>query len=241
MAAHTKNICTLITSYPEGNILHYDGDCETRYSPASTFKIPLALMAFDSGLLQDAHTPSLIYQNDYNGYDSQKKTTDPTLWQKESIVWYSQHLTSRLGMVKFQNYVDQFDYGNMDLSGNQGQDDGLTQSWLSSSLMISPQEQIGFLTRLLNRDLDVSNHAYETTLAIIPEFLSENWIVHGKTGTGNIGHTDNRMLGWFVGWATQGFRKILFSKLIMSDQSTEAAGSMAREQFLKNLPELLPK
>lgn len=60
---------------------------------------------------------------------------------KESCVWYSQVLTKELGMKKFQDYVTKFSYGNMDLSGDKGQKNGLTHAWVASSLRISAEEQ----------------------------------------------------------------------------------------------------
>jgi beta-lactamase class D len=65
-----------------------------------------------------------------------KGTHSPRTWMKNSCLWYSRVLTKELGIKKFQEYVTKFNYGNMDLSG------GLTESWISSSLKISPMEQI---------------------------------------------------------------------------------------------------
>jgi beta-lactamase class D len=75
----------------------------------------------------------------------------PQLWMRYSCVWYSQVLTANLGMEKFQNYVDLFNYGNKDLSG------GLTQAWLMSSLKVTPREQIFFLEKIIDETLPVQN------------------------------------------------------------------------------------
>jgi beta-lactamase class D len=58
-------------------------------------------------------------------------------------------------MKKFQDYINKFSHGNMDLSG------GLTSSWVSSSLKISPEEYIEFLTQLVNRKLFISDASYK--------------------------------------------------------------------------------
>lgn len=243
--AHAATGCTLIVSYPNSKILHEEDDCAQRQAPASSFKIPLAVMGFDSGLLTDAHTPSIPYKDEYKSdMDIQKKTTDPTIWIKDSIVWYSQQLTLKMGEEKFKAYIDLFDYGNKDISGNPGRNDGLTQSWLGSSLQISPREQVGFVTKLLNHDLGVSKDATEKTIAIMPEFPAGDWIVHGKTGTSwqrdTSGEYDrSKPLGWFVGWAEKDGRKIVFAKLIRGEEKwDEYGGPKARDAFLAELPAL---
>lgn len=234
--------CTLIVSYPEGAIIKQDGDCEQRRSPVSSFKLPLAVMGFDSGVLQDAHTPSWVYKDEYQSdMDIQKKTTDPTVWLKESIVWYSQQLTLQMGAAAFKDYVSKFNYGNMDVAGNPGKNDGLTQSWLQSSLLISPQEQVVFIKKLLECDLGVSENACKVTIAITPEFKAGEWQVFGKTGSGWLkddkGNIDkSKPQGWFVGWAIKGQKTVTFAKLIVEDRpSKEYGGPKAREAFLKEL------
>jgi beta-lactamase class D len=201
-------------------------------------------MGFDSGVLKDPHTPSLPYLAEYNRPEREHETTDPTIWLKDSIVWYSQHLTRELGMEKFQSYVDRFGYGNRDLSGNPGKNDGLTQAWLVSSRRISPVEQAQFLQKFLHRDLGVSDQAYDMTLASMPEFAAGDWKVHGKTGSGNPYKADGtadaeKQLGWFIGWADKGARKIVFVKMVIADQpGSGPMGPVAREQLLKELPAL---
>lgn len=53
--------------------------------------------------------------------------------------------------------------GNQDTSGDKGKNNGLTHSWLSSSLEISPEEQIDFLQKLLDNKLPVSLKSHEMT------------------------------------------------------------------------------
>ena len=237
--------CTLITSYPDNTILVDSGDCDQRQPPASTFKVPLTVIGYDSGILIDAHTPSMPYLDEYDSdMKIQKKTTDPTIWMKDSIVWYSQQLTLKLGTEKFKSYVEQFNYGNKDISGNPDKDDGLTQSWLGSSLKITPREQVTFLTKLMSNKLGVSKDATDKTIAIMPKFSAAGWEVFGKTGTswdrdakGNYDRT--KPLGWFIGWAHKDGRKIIFAKLIRGDEKwNEYGGPKARDEFLAELGKL---
>ena len=152
------------------------------------------------------------------------------------MVWYSQQLTLWLGPERLQRYVKRFNYGNQDLSGNPGMNDGLTQAWLDSSLQISPLEQVAFLHRLVSRQLGVSTRAYDMTArltALAP--TAGGWEVHGKTGTGyrmagERGGPDlRRQIGWFVGWASRGARTIVSAHVIMDQHPGEQARRGARQ------------
>ena len=245
-AAAADTGCTLVVDHKSSAIIHEDGDCKTRYGAQSTFKIPLALMGFDSGILKDAHTPAWPYEEGVTvNRPEDKFETDPARWEKESVVWFSQKITTQLGTEKFKKYVDDFNYGNKNISGDPGKKNGLTNAWLSSSLKIAPIEQVSFIGKLLDRRFKLAPEAYENTLLIIPQFKAADWTVHGKTGTG-FAHKDNgalnrdRQQGWFVGWAENGDKKILFAKLVADDKKENAyAGPRVRDAFLKELPTIM--
>jgi beta-lactamase class D len=230
-------------------ILIRQGDCASRNSPASSFKIALSVMGYDAGVLQDAHAPVWPYLESYQAWiDIHKKETDPTSWQRDSAVWYSQVLTRALGAERFARYVNAFDYGDRNLSGDPGKDNGLTNAWLGSSLQISTDEQAAFLRKLLTYKLPASRAAHDATLAIIPAFpLADGWAIHGKTGTGaqrgaDGGKDPKRQFGWFVGWAEKSGRKVIFARLIKDDEENRTfAGLRARDALLAELPALLPR
>lgn len=236
-------VCTVVQDAATGAVLFREGPCADRVSPASTFKIPLALMGYDAGILTGEHEPVWDYPRDRTLSDRERKATDPTLWERDSIVWYSQELTKRLGPARFQDYVNRLDYGNRDLSGNPGKNDGLTQSWLMSSLAISPDEQARFLRRLLDRALPVSERAQATTAAILPQFSADDgWTVWGKTGSGPQRNADgttdrNRPQGWFVGWAERNGGRVVFARMEVGDRASDTPGGMAaRAALLAALP-----
>lgn len=179
--------CTLVLDAVSGETLYRDGVCDRRFSPASTFKVPLSLIGYDAGILGDEHTPSWNYKPEFNAVKRDRKTVDPTIWERDSIIWYSREITRRLGAGRFAGYVTKFGYGNMDVSGNAGKNDSLTRSWVNSSLEISPVEQTDFLRRLLAGEMPVSARAHNMTKAIIPTFQAGGWTVQGKTGSTRLG------------------------------------------------------
>jgi beta-lactamase class D len=220
--------------------------CDERLTSASTFKVPLALIGFDSGILKDEDHPAWPYREEYAAWDEVwKRTTTPATWMRDSVVWYSQELTRRLGMKRFQEYVDRLDYGNRDLSGHPGRGDGLTNAWLSSSLRISASEQVAFLRRLVRRELPVSPSAVEHTMAIMPSVDIDGWRVSGKTGTGLRRLADgtndrNRQVGWFVGWARRDGRTLVFARLFEDDGPEKVRGGWrARDTLFADWPSLM--
>ena len=204
-------------------------------------------MGYDAGFLKDEATPKLPFKEGYPDWrESWRTDIDPSSWMRESVVWYSQQITQALGAEKFAAYVGAFDYGNADVSGDKGKDNGLTRSWLSSSLRISPLEQAGFLVRMLNRKLPVSAHAYDMTQAILTVHdLPGGWTAHGKTGAGFSVKADGRPdrqrpFGWFVGWVDRGGQRIVFVGLReFSAPQKMSPGFGVRDDLLKRLPALL--
>lgn len=240
--------CTLILDAASAQALLRQGTCEQRFSPASTFKVPLAVAGYDAGILTDEHTPAWDYKAAFNAPRRDHKTVDPTIWEKDSFLWFSREVVRRLGRKRFAAYVSKLTYGNRDVSGDLGRDNGLTHAWLASSLRISPEEQAGFMRRLLLGSLPVSASAQAMTRAVMPTFQAgDGWTVKGKTGSiwlrtadGEIDRT--RPLGWFVGWAEGHGRRIVFARLVVDTRrSATPKGPSVRDAFLKDLPGLMAK
>lgn len=240
--AQSSTVCTLISDVQTGEILVQKGDCAQRATAASTFKIAISLMGFDSGILTNAHHPVWSFKEGYPDWrEVWRNDTDPQNWITHSVVWYSQQINIRLGTEKFRDYVTSFAYGNADISGDAGQDNGLTRAWLSSSLQISPLEQVDFISRMIRHTLPVSAHATEKAMGLFdigPQ--PGGWHVFGKTGAGlsqnpNGSTIKGQPWGWFVGWAKRGARTVAFARLTHDGQRPAISpGFAARDALLKD-------
>lgn len=235
--------CTLLVDAATGKTLVREGQCDRRVTPASTFKVAISLMGYDSGILLDERTPLLPFREGYVAWFPEwRAATDPAAWMKQSVVWYSQQVTTRLGAGRFQSYLDRFDYGNRDASGNPGKRDGLTEAWLGSSLKISADEQAVFLRKLVNRTLPVSGKAADMTASLMryPR-LRNGWDLYAKTGSG--AEPGSPAHGWLVGWTSDGKRTVVFARLVQDEPGERLgrAGLRVRDAFLKELPELLER
>jgi beta-lactamase class D len=246
-AARARPLCLLVMDASDSALLLAEGDCRSRVTPASTFKIALAVMGFDAGLLKDAHHPEFAYREgdvDWGG-ENWKQPTDPARWLKYSVVWYSQRLALALGRPRLEAYLRAFDYGNDDLSGDPGLDNGLERGWIGSSLKISPQEQANFLRRLVERRLPVSPFAMEQASAIVEiRDGGAGWTLHGKTGSAFPRKEDGQQdldhgFGWYVGWAEKEGRVLVFVRLDQDERKEAVSGGLrARDALIEQWPSL---
>ena len=247
-SAEATILCTIVANATDGKLLLEQGDCRTRATPASTFKIPLAVIGFDSGFLKDEHSPVLTYKEGYVdwGGDNWRQPTDPARWLKYSVVWYSQVIAHTLGEQQLADYALKFGFGNADFSGDPGKHNGLDRAWISSSLRVSPLEQTVFLRRLVTHQLPVSEYAMiETSKIIEVSPVRDGWEAHGKTGTAYPKNPDGTLdeahgLGWYVGWAVKDGRTLIFARL-SQDERKEATpgGTRARDALLESWPTLV--
>ncbi|MDX2263901.1 MAG: penicillin-binding transpeptidase domain-containing protein [Hyphomicrobiales bacterium] len=180
---------------------------KTQFSPFSTFKIANAVIALETAV---ADGPAFALQ--YDPARDPKRDWWPEDWAqdhtlasafKNSVVWYYRELARRIGEERYRSALAKFHYGNKDISG------GVDQFWLSSSLKVSPGEQILFLAALFRGGLGAS----ERTLAAL-DYISQiesadGYSLHGKTSAGPIDRADSddpllafkgRFGGWLVGW-----------------------------------------
>lgn len=235
--------CTLIVDFASGDVLRRDGDCDRRVTPMSTFKVPLAFMGFDAGILTGPHDPVWQYRPEFDAPKRARKAVDPTIWETESILWYSQELTRKMGREAFARYVAAFGYGNGDISGHPG-GDGLTHSWLASSLVVSADEQADFIRKALLGTLPVREDARRKALAVVPVFEAGGWTVHGKTGSGRMRRKNGRLdrsrpVGWFVGWAEREGRMLVFARMKVGNEPVDGPlGLRLRDEFLADFPAL---
>ena len=192
----------LVNDTSNETVLRLGPHTHQRMSPCCTFNIALSLMGYDAGILKDEKDPIWPFQAGYeDDYDSWKTSQTPLSWMKHSAVWYSKLLATQVGLETMQSYLTLFDYGNRDLTG------GLTKHWLSSSLKISPAEQVKFIQKLIHTNLPISKEAFEKTkILLFKEELPEGWKLYGKTGKGSFSDPEGQRLEivWFVGWVEKG-------------------------------------
>jgi len=195
-----RDACFIISDLQTNKIVaeHNPKRCKKRISPYSTFKIPSALMAIEKGIIKDENQ-IIKWDGIKRNRDEIDKDLTPFIWMSESAKWVTDWIMPQIGKDSIKSFLNSFDYGNQDFSG------GLKDFWVSSSLKISPYQQVTFLSRFWNNKLGLSGHTTDVTKKIIfIKKLGKNAELYGKTGTGClIGHAcmdrPDKMHGWFVG------------------------------------------
>lgn len=212
-------IAWIVYDFSADRILASQGDLGQTFAPQSTFKVPLALISYETGILTDTVTPKWDYEEKFQSdipimLDQWKEAHDPKLWIKNSCVWYSQEITRRLGIEKLKFYIDRFEYGNCDVSGDPGKNNGLVRSWLTSSLQISPLQQIDFVKKILSSSLPISNNTVRLTSELIQDDGDGlDGHVFAKTGSGFVDRERGLQKGWYIGWMEQEKQKVIFACL----------------------------
>lgn len=242
-------LCTMVIESQTRSVLLEEGDCTRRVTPASTFKVPLAAIGYEEGVLDGAHSPVWTFAKgevDWGG-DAWRGDVDPLHWMKHSVVWYSQRMARQLGRPVLEERTRALGFGNADFSGDPGKDNGLERAWIASSLTVSGREQALFLTRLLNRTLPLSERAQAETEVLLESLpVDADWTLRGKTGGAYPRRADgsfdrSRGYGWFVGWAEakgagEGAR-LVFVRLVQDETRQRGSpGRRARAAFLKEWP-----
>lgn len=163
---------------------------QTRFVPASTFKIANSLIALETGVVKDEN--EVI---PYGGKPQPFKQWERDMPMREAIaisnVPIYQELARRIGVERYNQWLRRIDYGN----GNPGSE--VDQFWLKGPLEISAIEQVSFLARLVRRDLDASKRAQTIVRDILRLENGDGPPLYGKTGWL---FSRTPQLGWWVGW-----------------------------------------
>jgi beta-lactamase class D len=168
------------------------------YLPASTFKIPNALIGLEVGSIRDEKE---VFRWDGKPQLRKALEQDHTLdtGMRDSVVWMFQEVARRTGKTRMREWLQRFDYGNADIRG------GLEHFWLQGSLRVSAMQQVEFLRKLEEGRLPVSARSRR----LVRDALRiEEWGVrtlYAKTGT--TGRVQEPVM-WWIGWVEEEGRMV---------------------------------
>jgi len=190
---------------------------ETRFSPASTFKVLNAMVALETGAVKDEYEV-IRWDGVQRQFPDWNRDHSLASGMKFSVVWFYQEMARRAGQQHMQHWIDAVGYGNRDIGG------GIDQFWLSGALRISAVEEIGFLRRLAAGTLPFSARSQETVRRITIQESAPDYVLHGKTGWATHQHTRRKEdLGWYVGWVERDGRRWFFALNIDMPRSGDDA------------------
>lgn len=204
---------TLVVASSNGEILHLHNDerSVTRFSPASTFKIPNTLIALDLGVLESSDDPF-----SWDGVDRGLPAwnRDQTLLSafRVSCVWCYQEIARKVGLVRYKSALNRISYGNQKVG------DQVDQFWLNGVLRISAVEQINFLKSLLGGSVPYRREHIDIVKEVMREEQGADYVLYAKSGwTGPEQH-----VGWYVGYVEKADEIWLFAMNMRMDEAKEA-------------------
>jgi beta-lactamase class D len=188
-----------------------------RFLPASTFKIPNALIGLEVGSITD--------ENEVFHWDGKPKPRaawerDHTLdsGMRESVVWMFQEIARRTGRERMKEWLDRLEYGNRDTKG------GIDLFWLQGGLRVSAMEQVDFLRRLADGELPMTQRSQRLVKRALVVEKKREYTLYAKTGTSSAAKSP---LAWWVGWVERRGKPAAFFAM----NFTPAAGTRYEDRF----------
>lgn len=195
--------------------------------PCSTYLIPHFAIALGTGVLKDSDSRIAFdpakHPDSANWPASWKRdqTFDTAL--KDSVQWYAQELSTRIGSARLQQNLKRIKYGNADVSG------GLDKFWMSSSLRVTSFQQLDFLRNFREGKLGFNRRITKALQEAMVIERTPDYSLYGKYGSCPM--PDGSYIGWLVGYAERGGKVWYYALNLDGKSLAEFAG--ARLQIVK--------
>jgi len=198
-----------------GRYIGYNKDrAETRFIPASTFKIPNSLIGLSVGAVKNVDD-ALPYKPVAKPFT---KAWEKDMGLREAIavsnVPIYQELARRIGLKRMQENVSKLNYGNKEIGTV------VDTFWLQGPLKISAVEQAQFVAKLAQGTLPFPEAVQKSVRDITRIDSGSNWTLHAKTGWQN---GPDPGVGWWVGWVQKDNRIHAFALNIDIKKESDGA------------------
>lgn len=172
-----------------------------RLVPASSFKIPHALVALETGAVKspDETIP-------WDGTPQPFPDWERDMSMREAVQISNaaafQVIARRIGLRRERQWLHRLGYGNRQAGT------AVDRFWLDGPLEISAVEQTRFLRRLAERRLPASRENQRTVRDLIRQEEGDGYALFAKSGWQN---APDPGTGWWVGWVERGGRVHTFA------------------------------
>ena len=171
-----------------------------RFLPASTFKVPHAVIGLETGAIGDEHE---VFRWDGKPKLRAAWERDQTLAtaMRDSTVWTFQEIARRIGKASMREWLERLDYGNRDTGG------GIDLFWLQGGLRVSAFEQVAMLHRLSEGRLPATQRAQRLVRQALLVEQTREYTLYAKTGTtGRV----RDPVAWWIGWIERKGRPLAY-------------------------------
>ncbi|HEU5366469.1 MAG TPA: penicillin-binding transpeptidase domain-containing protein [Hanamia sp.] len=172
-----------------GDITVYNMKLDTlRLSPGTSFKILNTLIGVQTGKIMNENT---VIKTD--------SAANKSLTLKEafntSSVPYFQSMARQIGKDTMKFWIDSISYGNKNISGP------VDSFWLNNTLKISPDEQLGLMSKIYFEQLPFQKYAQQMVESLMLQEDNTLYKLSYTTGTGI--DEKNNSFGWTLGWVEE--------------------------------------
>jgi beta-lactamase class D len=207
-----------------GDITVYNMKLDTqRLSPGTSFKILNTLIGVQTGKITNENT---VINTD-SGADK-----NITLKQafNHSDVAYFQSLARKIGADTMKSWLKTISYGNKNITG------AVDSFWLNNELKISPDEQLGLLSKIYFEQLPFQKYAQQMVESVMLQ--QDNTLYKLSYATGNGIDEKNNAFGWTLGWIEENRHVYFFVTYVKSPDKNldlKSTGIHISKSILKNM------
>jgi beta-lactamase class D len=196
------------------------------FTPASTFKIPNALIGLETGVIRgEAHR--FAWDGAPRALPEWDQELDLAGALRVSCVPCFQEVARGIGEAKMKDFVHRFGYGDEEVSGP------IDRFWLGEPMRITPRQEVEFVHRSIAGELPVKPEHVALVWRLLEIERTPAAVWRGKTGL----HTGpGGTVGWLVGWTERDGRRSSYATLVHgrdADRVKAARKEIARELLVR--------
>lgn len=205
---------TLVIASLDGGVryIHNEERAARRLLPASTFKIPNTLIALEEGAI-GGEGERIPWDGRDRGWEAWNRDQTLASAFALSCVWCYQRFAERIGLARYNDYLDRLDYGN-EKSGEE-----VTTFWLEGALAISAKEQVAFMRRLHRGQLPFKPEHIRLLKRIMVVEQTPDYTLRAKSGWVM---RERHPHGWYVGYLETAGAVWLFANNIAIPERSDA-------------------
>jgi beta-lactamase class D len=212
-------------------------ECALKAAPASTFKVPHALIALETGVVTDP-LARVAWDGTKQGSPLWERAHSLDSAMKWSALWFYQRTATLIGRERMLASLKRLGYGSDTYEGER------TSFWLNGDLVVSPMEQLDFMSRLMRNELSVKRQHVDVVKAALrmpPGEITNasgthpfalDWppplVIRAKTGNTTI---NGERVSWVVGHLESRGRAYVFVARVRGREvtSNQAGAELARQ------------
>ena len=193
-----------------------------RLSPGTSFKILNTLIGVQTGKITNEKTA-------FTDTATNKSITLKDAFNNSSVPYF-QSLARQIGRDTMKFWIDSISYGNKNISG------AVDSFWLNNSLKISPDEQLGLMSKIYFDQLPLQKYAQQIVESLMLQEDNTLYKLSYATGTGV--DEKNNAFGWTLGWVEENRRVYFFVAYIKTPDKNvdlKATGVHISKSILKGM------